>query len=66
MIESMLKEQLNQAYKRIAILVDQNTRKNISLETIGGIVEEELKYKKPMHDQVPLKSIKEIVSKEIY
>ena len=60
-----LQKQLNQAHKRIATLVDQNTSKNVSLKAIGGIVEEELKYKKPMYDQVPLKSIKEIVSKEI-
>ena len=60
-----LQKQLNQAHKRIATLVDQNTSRNVSLKAIGRIVEEELKYKKPMYDQVPLKSIKEIVSKEI-
>ena len=60
-----LQKQLNQAHKRIKTLVDQNTSKNVSLKAIGEIVEEELKYKKPMYDQVPLKSIKEIVSKEI-
>ena len=60
-----LQKQLNQAHKRIATLVNQNTNKNVSLKAIGGIVEEELKYKKPMYDQAPLKSIKEIVSKEI-
>ena len=60
-----LQKQLNQAHKRIATLVDQNTSKNVSLKAVGKIVEEELKYKKPMYDQVPLKDIKEIVSKEI-
>jgi len=60
-----LQKQLNQAHKRIATLVDQNTSRNVSLKAIGRIVEEELKYKKPMYDQVPLKDIKEIVSKEI-
>ena len=60
-----LQKQLNQAHKRIATLVNQNTNKNVSLKAIGGIVEEELKYKKAMYNQVPLKSIKEIVSKEI-
>jgi len=60
-----LQKQLNQAHKRIATLVNQNTNKNVSLKAIGGIVEEELKYKKPMYDQAPLKDIKEIVSKEI-
>jgi len=60
-----LQKQLNQAHKRIATLVDQNTSRNVSLKAIGKIVDEELKYKKPMYDQVPLKSIKEIVSKEI-
>ena len=60
-----LQQQLNQAHKRIATLVDQNTSKNVSLKAIGKIVDEELKYKKPMYDQVPLKDIKEIVSKEI-
>ena len=60
-----LQKQLNQAHKRIATLVDQNTSKNVSLKAIGKIVDEELKYKKPMYDQVPLKDIKEIVSKEI-
>ena len=57
-----LQKQLNQAHKRIATLVDQNTSKNVSLKAVGKIVEEELKYKKPMYDQVPLKDIKEIVS----
>ena len=60
-----LQKQLNQAHKRIATLVDQNTSRNGSLKAIGKIVDEELKYKKPMYDQVPLKDIKEIVSKEI-
>ena len=60
-----LQKQLNQAHKRIATLVDQNTSRNVSLKAIGKIVDEELKYKKPMYDQVPLKDIKEIVSKEI-
>ena len=59
-----LQKQLNQAHKRIATLVDQNTRKNVSFKAIGRIVDEELKYKKPMYDQVPLKDIKEIVRKE--
>ena len=59
-----LQKQLNQAHKRIATLVDQNTSKNVSLKAIGKIVDEELKYKKPMYDQVPLKDIKEIVRKE--
>ena len=57
-----LQKQLNQAHKRIATLVDQNTSRNVSLKAIGRIVDEELKYKKPMYDQVPLKDIKEIVS----
>ena len=57
-----LQKQLNQAHKRIATLVDQNTSRNVSLKAIGKIVDEELKYKKPMYDQVPLKDIKEIVS----
>ena len=60
-----LQKQLNQAHKRIATLVDQNTSRNVSLKAIGRIVDEELKYKKPMYDQVPLKDIKEIVNKEI-
>jgi|TARA_R100000963_G_scaffold33207_1_gene25393 hypothetical protein len=57
-----LQKQLNQAHKRIATLVDQNTSKNVSLKAVGKIVEEELKYEKPVYDQVPLKDIKEIVS----
>ena len=57
-----LQKQLNQAHKRIATLVDQNTSKNVSFKAVGKIVDEELKYKKPMYDQVPLKDIKEIVS----
>ena len=57
-----LQKQLNQAHKRIKTLVDQNTRKNVSLKAVGKIVEEELKYEKPVYDQVPLKDIKEIVS----
>jgi len=60
-----LQESLTIAHKRIAELAGIVTNKNVSLKAIGGIVEEELKYKKPMYDQVPLKSIKEIVSKEI-
>jgi hypothetical protein len=60
-----LQESLTTAHKRIAELAGIVTNKNVSLKAIGGIVEEELKYKKPMYDQVPLKSIKEIVSKEI-
>ena len=57
-----LQKQLNQAHKRIATLVDQNRSKDVSFKAVGKIVDEELKYKKPMYDQVPLKDIKEIVS----
>ena len=60
-----LQESLTTAHKRIAELAGIVTNKNVSLKAIGGIVEEELKYKKAMYNQVPLKSIKEIVSKEI-
>jgi hypothetical protein len=60
-----LQESLTTAHKRIAELADIVTNKNVSLKAIGGIVEEELEYKKPMYDQVPLKDIREIVSKEI-
>ena len=60
-----LQESLTASHKRIAELAGIVTNKNVSLKAIGGIVEEELKYKKPMRDQVPLKDIKEIVSKEI-
>ena len=37
-----LQKQLNQAHKRIATLVDQNTRKNVSLKAINEIVSKEL------------------------
>ena len=57
-----LQKQLNQAHKRIATLVDQNRSKDVSFKAVGKIVDEELKYQKPMNDQVPLKDIKEIVS----
>ena len=60
-----LQESLTTAHKRIAALAGIVTNKNVSLKTIGEIVREELKYKKPMHDQVPLEDIREIVSKEI-
>jgi len=60
-----LQESLTRAHKRIAELAGIVTNKNVSLKAIGGIVEEELKYKKPMYNQVPLKDIREIVSKEI-
>ena len=36
-----LQKQLNQAHKRIATLVDQNTRKNVSLKAIREIVRKE-------------------------
>ena len=36
-----LQKQLNQAHKRIATLVDQNTRKNVSLKAINEIVRKE-------------------------
>ena len=57
-----LQKQLTQAHKRNATLVDQNRSKDVSFKAVGKIVDEELKYKKPMYDQVPLKDIKEIVS----
>ena len=60
-----LQKQLNAAHKRIAELSAQNRNKVVVLRSVRSIVEEELKYEKPMYDQVPLKSIKEIVSKEI-
>jgi hypothetical protein len=56
-----LQKQLNAAHKRIAELSAQNQNKVVVLRSVRSIVEEELKYKKPMYDQVPLKSIKEIV-----
>ena len=56
-----LQKQLNEAYKRIAELSAQNQNKVVVLRSVRSIVEEELKYEKPMYDQVPLKSIKEIV-----
>ena len=59
-----LQKQLNEAYKRIAELSAQNINKDLALKSVRNIVEEELKYKKPMYDQVPLKAIKEIVRKE--
>ena len=37
-----LQKQLNQAHKRIKTLVDQNTRKNVSLKAINEIVSKEL------------------------
>ena len=36
-----LQKQLNQAHKRIKTLVDQNTRKNVSLKAINEIVRKE-------------------------
>ena len=36
-----LQKQLNQAHKRIKTLVDQNTRKNVSLNAINEIVRKE-------------------------
>ena len=56
-----LQGQLNAAHKRIAELSAQNQNKVVVLKSVRSIVEEELKYEKPMYDQVPLKSIKEIV-----
>ena len=56
-----LQKQLNEAYKRIAELSAQNQNKVVVLRSVRSIVEEELKYEKPMYDQVPLKSIKELV-----
>ena len=56
-----LQKQLNAAHKRIAELSAQNQNKVVVLRSVRSIVEEELKYEKPMYDQVPLKSIKEIV-----
>ena len=56
-----LQGQLNAAHKRIAELSAQNRNKVVVLKSVRSIVEEELKYEKPMYDQVPLKSIKEIV-----
>ena len=60
-----LQEQLNAAHKRIAELSAQNQNKVVVLKSVRSIVEEELKYEKPMYDQVPLKDIREIVSREI-
>jgi len=60
-----LQEQLNAAHKRIAELSAQNINKDLALKSVRNIVEEELKYKKPMYDQVPLKSIKELVEQEL-
>jgi hypothetical protein len=61
-----LQKQLNQAHKRIATLVDQNTRKNVSLKAIGKIVDEELGLVSLItNKEVGFKAIKEIVSKEI-
>ena len=57
-----LQKQLNQAHKRIAELAGIVRSKDVSFKAIREIVDEELKYKKPMYDQVPLKDIKEIVS----
>ena len=37
-----LQKQLNQAHKRIATLVDQNTSKNVSLKAIKEIVSKEI------------------------
>ena len=37
-----LQKQLNQAHKRIKTLVDQNTRKNVSLKAINEIVSKEI------------------------
>ena len=37
-----LQKQLNQAHKRIATLVDQNTSKNVSLKAINEIVSKEI------------------------
>ena len=60
-----LQGQLNAAHKRIAELSAQNINKDLALKSVRNIVEEELKYKKPMYDQVPLKSIKELVEQEL-
>ena len=59
-----LQESLTASHKRIVTLAGIVRKKDVSLKAIYDIVEEELKYKKPMYDQIPLKSIKEIVSKE--
>ena len=37
-----LQKQLNQAHKRIATLVDQNTSKNVSFKAIHEIVSKEI------------------------
>ena len=59
-----LQKQLNQAHKRIATLVDQNTSRNVSLKAIGKIVDEELKLVSLItNKEVGFKAIKEIVSK---
>ena len=60
-----LQKQLNEAYKRIAELSAQNINKDLALKSVRNIVEEELKYKNPMYDQDPLKSIKELVEQEL-
>ena len=60
-----LQKQLNQAHKRIKTLVDQNTRKNVSLKAVGKIVEEELGLVSLItNKEVGFKAIKEIVRKE--
>ena len=61
-----LQKQLNQAHKRIKTLVDQNTRKNVSLKAVGKIVDEELGLVSLItNKEVGFKAIKEIVRKEI-
>ena len=61
-----LQKQLNQAHKRIATLVDQNTSKNVSLKAISKIVDEELELVSLITNKdVGFKAIREIVSKEI-
>ena len=60
-----LQKQLNQAHKRIKTLVDQNTRKNVSLKAVGKIVDEELGLVSLItNKEVGFKAIKEIVRKE--
>ena len=61
-----LQKQLNQAHKRIATLVSQNTNKNVSLKAISKIVDEELELVSLITNKdVGFKAIREIVSKEI-
>ena len=61
-----LQKQLNQAHKRIATLVDQNTSRNVSLKAIGKIVDEELELVRLITNKnVSLKAIGEIVDEEL-